>query len=369
MSRILLNWLPPAMVNMPSPAHSVLKNVLEQKGHQVSIDYWNLRLNSKIKNFLNLGTEGYSDLNMLLPFLGYLSIEYNQESSIRALTDYIYYIKPQLHIKGKNFIKESFVDFWNDLNDEIDKFIETTIMKGDYTLIGFSSMFYQWIPATIIVRRIKHRFPNIPIILGGFGSKKEALAFQSNFKIFDYVSWGEGEDSLIELCKYLDDKQCDISVPNTIDSRTSCIMGNKPVKYHTIDDLSFNFTDYLNQINIFPNEDEIILPIEGGRGCHWRKCHFCYLNNGYKSRFKQSSTIIEEINTYIETYGIYKYMFLDNDIIGGDLCRFNQILDGIIALRNKHNDLTIASAEIITSGITYEAILKMALANFESVQI
>lgn len=369
MSRILLNWLPPSMVNMPSPAHSVLKNVLEQKGHQVTIEYWNLRLNSIINNFCNLGNEAYSDLNMLLPFFAYLSIEFNQELLIRSLTNYIYYIKPQLHVNGNDFVRKSFVDFWQELNSEIDTFIEIELNKNQYKLIGFSSMFYQWIPATIIAKRIKEKFPEISLLIGGFGSKREALAFKDNFNMFDYISWGEGENSLELLCKYLEDGGSEISVPNTIDSQNNRILSDKPIVYHNIDDLSFNFVDYINKIKSSSNEIEIILPIEGGRGCHWRKCHFCYLNTGYKNRFKQSSVIIKEISAYIETYGIYKYMFLDNDIIGGDLYRFNAILDGLISLRDKYNDLTIVSAEIITYGITYEAIVKMSLANFESVQI
>lgn len=31
MAKILLNWLPPSMESMPSPAHSVLKQTLERQ--------------------------------------------------------------------------------------------------------------------------------------------------------------------------------------------------------------------------------------------------------------------------------------------------------------------------------------------------
>ena len=42
MAKILLNWLPPSMENMPSPAHSVLKNTLEGLGYDVYIEYWKI---------------------------------------------------------------------------------------------------------------------------------------------------------------------------------------------------------------------------------------------------------------------------------------------------------------------------------------
>ena len=38
-----------------------------------------------------------------------------------------------------------------------------------------------------------------------------------------------------------------------------------------------------------------MIPIEGARGCHWNRCHFCFLNQGYKYRRKSAEVIKEEI--------------------------------------------------------------------------
>lgn len=40
--RIILNWSPPVQINIPSPAHSILKAWLEKHDYKVSILYWNL---------------------------------------------------------------------------------------------------------------------------------------------------------------------------------------------------------------------------------------------------------------------------------------------------------------------------------------
>ena len=58
MKKILLNWLPPAMVNFASPAMSVLKGYLRKNGYQVDVKYWNIALNNKIEEFFNFQKMG-----------------------------------------------------------------------------------------------------------------------------------------------------------------------------------------------------------------------------------------------------------------------------------------------------------------------
>ena len=55
MKTILLNCLPPAMENCASPALSVLKHTLQNNGFKTDVLYWNLKLNSFLRNYLNFG--------------------------------------------------------------------------------------------------------------------------------------------------------------------------------------------------------------------------------------------------------------------------------------------------------------------------
>lgn len=372
MDKVLLNWLPPSSENMPSPAHSVLKYYLERNGYEVHVEYWNLKLCSTLESFLNLGKRIYEvEYNKLLPFYGYLGIEYNDNDLLRRLTEYVLALKPQLHIKGDEYILNEFHKFHEYFNNYIDTFIDDFIRPQDYILIGFSSLFYQWIIATIISKRIKQRISDINILVGGFGTRKEAQAFQKNFSWIDFVSWGEGESSIKSLCDALSPSHnIDYGfIPNTIGSNLA--MDNPPQpEYVDLDTICLNYSDYFKQRTQFIKEiGDTVLPVEGGRGCHWRRCRFCFLNSGYKSRFKTPENIIQEIRKYIHEYNVRKFLFLDNDLIGGDILRFNKILDGLIAIRNDYNDFTVQSAEIITKGVTYENIVRMAAANFEAVQI
>ncbi|MDB0806760.1 radical SAM protein [Phocaeicola vulgatus] len=262
-----------------------------------------------------------------------------------------------------------FYRFHDAFNQYIDNFIERRLVHEEFLLIGFSSLFYQWIIATIIARKIKNALPKQILIIGGFGTKNEASAFLKNFKYFDFVSWGEGEHSLRLTCEILTQGGDIHQIPNTLSSDNVISPKIQPLQYSNIDELKFDFTDYFEQIDNTLEKKDIVLPIEGGRGCHWRKCHFCFLNTGYKSRSKSSDVIIDEIRTYIKVYGVKRFLFLDNDIIGGDIKRFNNLLDGLIKIREDYNDFSILSAEIITQGVTYETIAKMSIVNFEGVQI
>ena len=40
--KIVLNWLPPASTDMPSPAMTVLKGALQKAGFNCKILYWNI---------------------------------------------------------------------------------------------------------------------------------------------------------------------------------------------------------------------------------------------------------------------------------------------------------------------------------------
>lgn len=277
MAKILLNWLPPSMESMPSPAHSVLKQTLEGLGHNVNIEYWNIKLCPILESFLNLGNEIYKrELVKFIPFYAYLGIEYKQNALLNSLIDNILYLKPQLHIKGRDDIMSEFYRFHDAFNQYIDNFIERRLVHEEFLLIGFSSLFYQWIIATIIARKIKNALPKQILIIGGFGTKNEASAFLKNFKYFDFVSWGEGEHSLRLTCEILTQGGDIHQIPNTLSSDNVISPKIQPLQYSNIDELKFDFTDYFEQIDNTLEKKDIVLPIEGGRGCHWRKCHFCF---------------------------------------------------------------------------------------------
>lgn len=368
---ILLGWLPPAMENVPSPCLSVLKPALNQVGYNVSLKYWNISLNPLLKSFFNMENLIYdTELNKLMPFLLNLGISSNDTEIVDKIKYYIYSIKPQLHSKGHDYIYEYFHSFNKKLNSWFENEI-SQIKFDDYLFVGFSAQFYQWLVANLFIDKIKAVYPNTHILVGGFGTKEEAVTYLKNFPHVDYTSWGEGEYSIQQLALYLDGGKVALSsIPNTVyrvgDEIKVNLLRNV---YVDLNNSKMDFSDYFKFIQNFSLDQELSLPIEGGRGCSWKQCKFCFLNTGYKYRTKTNEQILNEIKEQVERYEVNRVLFLDNDIIGADMDNFIELLDMLIEYRKENNDFSILLAEIVTKGVPFNVIKKMALAGFESVQI
>ena len=67
-------------------------------------------------------------------------------------------------------------------------------------------------------------------------------------------------------------------IPNVAYRKNAIVAANKKkMKYVSLDNLTFDIEDYMAQIGNLLTKKQIIIPIESGRGCHWNRCHFCYL--------------------------------------------------------------------------------------------
>ena len=115
--------------------------------------------------------------------------------------------------------------------------------------------------------------------------------------------------------------------------------------------------------------EQVSIPIESSRGCHWNRCKFCFLNQGYCYRVKSVEDLCMEIECLIGKYDIYNFSFMDNDVIGRDHKVFNNMLVALQAIKNKFPKFSIKLAEIVSKGVNRDQIRKMALAGFDHVQI
>lgn len=311
-----------------------------------------------------------TELNKLMPFLLNLGISSNDTKIVDRIKYYIYSIKPQLHSKGNEYIYEYFHSFNKKLNCWFENEI-SQIKFDDYLFVGFSAQFYQWLVANLFIDKIKAAYPNTRILVGGFGTKEEAFTFLKNFPHVDYTSWGEGEYSIQQLALYLDGEKVALSsIPNTVYRIGDELKVNSLRNvYVDLNNSKMDFSDYFKFIQNFSLDQELSLPIEGGRGCSWKQCKFCFLNTGYKYRTKTNEQIIKEIKEQVERYEVNRVLFLDNDIIGADMDNFIELLDMLIEYRKENNDFSILLAEIVTKSVPFNVIKKMALAGFESVQI
>lgn len=376
MKKCLLMCVPPTITTAPHPAMSILKTGLISSGFDVELRYLNLDLYGLSREF-NFKKYIQDDVNSLALFWAYLSIKEKDSRSYDYVKTWLMTLNPSIMLEDGALDSHilSYVE-------KLDSLLEEIILNYDFSnisYVGFSLGLYQWVVASIIAKKIKNTHPSVKIIVGGIGTVNTALAFLNNFPQFDIAVWGEGEVALIQITQMLHEniENHDFSlIPGVVYRNGKDILktSNLYRKYIDFSDknLKVDFTDYFQQLkekkDIF-NYKYIRIPIEGSRGCHWGKCHFCYLNTGYKYRTKEVTIIIDEIRNAIVNHKVYRFEFLDNDLIGTDISRFEALLDALILLKKEYPEFVILIGEIITKDVSPTIIKKIAQAGFINIQI
>ena len=108
-------------------------------------------------------------------------------------------------------------------DDEVDMALDIMESKRpDIIGLGFMSSLYPI--ASEVTRRIKERFPDIPIIWGGI---HPTSAPEECILEVDYLCVGEGELAIIDLCNALIEGEDDTSIPNIWARKEDTIHRNK----------------------------------------------------------------------------------------------------------------------------------------------
>lgn len=368
-ARITLCWLPPAKPYLPSPSMTVLKQTLLDSGFDAQIIYWNILLEKiLLKYFFNEKKVLNDEIAILGPFYAYIAIECNDKNTLIKQELYLRALKPQYTNNNFNFQKH--------IRECVSE-LETTIINicnehnvKESLFVGMHMSLFQWVPAYVLGIIIKRLNPDTFIAAGGIGNPKQAKAYIKNFKYIDLSSWGEGESIISDLAnKKL--KGEDLSTLSQCYIRKDdSIVRSTVIKKEYADLDKLQYSDFYDFFKSYKGRlKDVMIPIEGARGCHWNRCHFCFLNQGYKYRRKSAEVIKEEILYNIKKYSVYDFTFLDNDVIGKDREKFKNLLDKLIEIKNNHPKFRVMLAEIITRGIDFETIKKMHIAGFFHVQI
>jgi radical SAM superfamily enzyme YgiQ (UPF0313 family) len=347
---------------------SILQGYLLTYGVDATVKYWNIFFSDITQNFANKNNE-ISDITQLIPFLGNIALKLKDDLTLNKLIDEFRSIFPQYI----NIDKYYYMNKITQESEVIDKMFYDELLKisiQDYDLVGVSSKFHQWITGNILAKHAKEINSKLKFVLGGLGNKKEAMAMMKNFEFYDFAIWGEGEYPLLQLSRYLNNEIVINEVPNLLYKGRGAVLDTKITNKHylNLDEILPVHFDYFSQQKT-KDIDSVEVQIEGGRGCHWNKCHFCFLNSGYRFRTKSSKILSNEIIDIIDKYSVTDFVFVDNDIIGDNIEKFDQLLDSLIDIKEHNDSFKIVNAEVITYGVESKTIKKMALAGFISVQI
>jgi len=210
------------------------------------------------------------------------------------------------------------------------------IQLSKYNLIGFSLCFSQLFSSLYLARKIKEaavdeiQLPDVPtidvpIVFGGSSCSGDiGKSLLHHFPEIDYLVDGEGEQQLLDLCRFLTGKSKILPekirtlrpAPDTRSNAVSLNLNNLPYP---------DYSKYFQEMHrLFPGQPFIpLLPIEFSRGCWWNKCTFCNLNLQWQDyRFKGSERMLKETLHLAKTHECLNFTFTDNALPPKDADQF-----------------------------------------------
>lgn len=231
-------------------------------------------------------------------------------------TPYKFTWKTEDYMKYYKVLKEIVFNKKKNPYYEIYQNIAEDIQANKYDYIGIScSSYAQLIPTLTIANQLKTE-TNAHINIGGnvFTEIYEDLPKHPDFfDLFAHtVSFGAGEKTIVELAKYIDNRNTINNIPNICYKSNNVVIRNKVEKTTNISNFyKPDFSDYDFSQYITP---AVILPVRISIGCYWRKCTFCNFAFASNYSIKKITAFVDELVKYKEDYKIENFIFVDESV-------------------------------------------------------
>ena len=213
-----------------------------------------------------------------------------------------------------------------DLNNRFYSDIEIKKIINDFSpqLIGISIKTATANNALEILRRLKQSFPKIIYAVGGPHITLCGKEFIRENKEIDFGIFGEGESSLIELSKSIENNKSDFyKIGGICYSWNNNLTFNNWLPNHEISNLPFPRFEFIKDIN-FTN---FRYPLLTSRGCPFN-CIFCCVGliSGKKWRARSVTNVIEELIEAKRKFQITSFEVMDDNFTfeierAKDICR------------------------------------------------
>jgi len=194
--------------------------------------------------------------------------------------------------------------------------IKNSIQNYDPSVIGISAKTQNFVSASMVARIAKEINPEIKIIVGGVHPTMNGPKVL-DCKDVDFLSIGEGENTIVELLNALEKNEDLNSVKGIIFKDNGKIVRTKPQSYvENLDTLDFpllNAPHVLKDFDKYPKE--AFGYIFASRGCPYA-CTFCESKSMWtrKVRYRTHEDVVAELKKLYE-FGVRKVNF-DDDTFG-----------------------------------------------------
>ena len=309
-ARFISRWF----ANVPNINLGIMQSYLRKKGRDVGTFHFHLEF---IPYLDNLPPHVKENLFTLTEQFG---VEYMG-------LDYVYasLLFEERYLKSKERFKErldslglSLSDF-DELRDVARSFLDACFSRlipylQNTKLMGFSCSHYQLSSSLLLCSRVKKAYPQILTVFGGkdcTGTFADDL--MRNVDTVDFTGTSECEITVESLLAHMSDPRNQFY--NVIYRDKDGLIKKSPVRPNiSINSLPFPEYDF----DTFPvRKSDIILPIEFGRGCPWKRCSFCP-DESYNSlcQAKTPERVTSEIAHYQSISGeLSNFFILDSDAL------------------------------------------------------
>jgi radical SAM superfamily enzyme YgiQ (UPF0313 family) len=186
-------------------------------------------------------------------------------------------------------------------------------------LVGITATTPSYYIALDLATECKKTMPEVPIILGGPHVIEQARDILAE-ACFDYAVFGEGERTMADLAKSLEDGQDLSGVTGLAYKQDGTRHVNSTRGYlPDLDSLPFPSRHLLPSLDVYRPKavDYIRLPATQmltSRGCPYR-CVFCRTSFGKQVRFHSPDYVLAEIEHLVKDYGVREVKINDDTFI------------------------------------------------------
>jgi ribosomal peptide maturation radical SAM protein 1 len=192
---------------------------------------------------------------------------------------------------------------------------------GDYTLVGFTSVFQQNIASLALAELVAGRYPEVTIAFGGANWEEEmGAALLDRFPFVDLAFSGEADQSFLEVLRARREGLPVSAIPGVIARGPDGPAQLVPAV--TVRDLDTvpvpDYDPYFGQLRARPGVASVAptLLAETSRGCWWgvkSHCTFCGLNGGTMAfRSKSPGRVVDELSALRDRYGVRVFSIVDD---------------------------------------------------------
>jgi len=213
-------------------------------------------------------------------------------------------------------------------NQVAPEFLDAAVAQTDwsrFSMVGFTVVFQQLLASIAFARKLKERWPKLPVVFGG-ATFEDDIAEQVMLHCpwVDAVHCGDADETLPELARRVADGASLEGLKGVMYRRADGSLGYAGRAPNLVDLDQTPVPDYddyyrLAQRLDYDSWDDarvVMLPIETARGCWYgmkNHCTFCGLNrSGMEFRHKSPKQVLQMLKVLSRRYGSLHFNAIDN---------------------------------------------------------